>query len=60
MDSEDDDIGPANPSFQLKLDLGGARPKPLSESNRTQFASAHTGQLTACSRLIDIEQKLHV
>lgn len=45
MDSEDEDFGPANPKFQLKLNLGAAPPKPFSQSNRQEATSASNGEL---------------
>ncbi|BDA41342.1 probable SWI/SNF-related matrix-associated actin-dependent regulator [Coccomyxa sp. Obi] len=43
MESDDDVIRPANPNFQLHLNLTVAHPKPLSQSNRLEPASASAG-----------------
>ena len=44
MDSDDDDVRPANPHFQLNLNLTGAPPRPLSECNRLEDATASAGE----------------
>ena len=43
MESDDDDVRPANPNFQLNLNLTAAHPRPLSECNRLESASASAG-----------------
>lgn len=44
MESDDDDVRPANPNFQLNLNLTVAHPRPLSDCNRLESASASAGE----------------
>ncbi|CAL8461937.1 g1468 [Coccomyxa elongata] len=43
MESDDDDVRPANPNFQLNLNLTVAHPRPLSDFNRLESTSASAG-----------------